>query len=57
MLEQMRVQQVVSKVMSRTKAAVLATVGTYVVKGLLSYPHTSQHIDKVVLWLIGNGQL
>lgn len=57
MLDQMLVQQMVSKGMSPTKAAVMATVGTYVVEGLLSHPHTSQQVDKVALWLTGNGKL
>ena len=57
MLDQMLVHQMVSKGMSKTKAAVMATVGTYVVEGLLSHPHTSQQVDKVVLWLTGNGKL
>ncbi len=55
MLDAMLVQQMVSKGMSRTKASVMATVGTYVVEGLLSHPHTSQQFDKVVLWLTGDG--
>ena len=38
MLDAMLVQQMVSKGMSRTKASVMATVGTYVVEGLLSHP-------------------
>jgi len=57
MLDAMLVQQMVSKGMSRTKASVMATVGTYVVEGLLSHPHTSQQFDKVVQWLAGNGKL
>jgi TetR/AcrR family transcriptional regulator of autoinduction and epiphytic fitness len=39
--------------MSRSKASLMATVGTYVVEGLLSHPHTSQQADKVVQWLVG----
>lgn len=57
MLDAMLVQQMVSKGMSRTKASVMATVGTYVVEGLLSHPHTSQQFDRVVQWLAGNGKL
>lgn len=57
MLDMMLVHQMVSKGMSRTKASVMATVGTYVVEGLLSHPHTSQQFDKVVHWLTGNGKL
>lgn len=57
MLDGMLVQQMVSKGMSRTKASVMATVGTYVVEGLMSHPHTSQQFDKVVHWLTGNGKL
>lgn len=57
MLDDMLVHQMVSKGMSRTKASVMATVGTYVVEGLLSHPHTSQQFDKVVHWLTGNGKM
>ena len=57
MLDGLLVQQMVSKGMSRTKASVMATVGTYVVEGLLSHPHSSQQFDKVVRWLAGNGKL
>lgn len=57
MLDQMLVEQMVAKGMSRTKASVMATVGTYVVEGLLSHPHTSQHVDKVVRWLTANDTL
>jgi AcrR family transcriptional regulator len=57
MLDAMLVQQMVSKGMSRTKASVMATVGTYVVEGLLSHPHTSQQFDRVVQWLAGDGKL
>lgn len=57
MLDAMLVQQMVSKGMSRAKASVMATVGTYVVEGLLSHPHTAQQADKVVSWLSGNGKL
>lgn len=57
MLDQMLVRQMVAKGMSRAKAGVMATVGTYVVEGLLSHPHTSKQADKVVLWLTGNSKL
>lgn len=57
MLDGMLVHQMVSKGMSRTRASVMATVGTYVVEGLMSHPHTSQQFDKVVHWLTGNGKL
>jgi len=57
MLDDMLVHQMVSKGMSRTQASVMATVGTYVVEGLLSHPHTSQQFDKVVRWLTGNGKV
>lgn len=57
MLDGMLVHQMVSKGMSRTQASVMATVGTYVVEGLLSHPHTSQQLDKVVHWLTGGVKL
>jgi AcrR family transcriptional regulator len=56
MLDEMLVHQMVSKGMSRGKAAVMATVGTYVVEGLLSHPHSAQQFDKVVNWLAGEGR-
>jgi len=56
MLDQLLVQQMVSKGMSPAKASVMATVGTYVVEGLLSHPHGSQHMEKVVNWLTGMGK-
>ena len=57
MLDQMLVQQMVGKGMSPAKASVMATVGTYVVEGLLSHPHGSQQVEKVVHWLTGGGKL
>lgn len=57
MLDEMLVHQMVAKGMSRTKASVMATVGTYVVEGLLSHPHTSQQFDKVVHWLTSSGKV
>jgi TetR/AcrR family transcriptional regulator of autoinduction and epiphytic fitness len=57
MLDAMLVQQMVAKGMGPAKAAMMATVGTYVVEGLLSHPHTAQQVDKVAQWLTGNGQL
>jgi TetR/AcrR family transcriptional regulator of autoinduction and epiphytic fitness len=57
MLDQMLVLQMVSKGMSKAKASVMATVGTYVVEGLLSHPHGSVQTEKVVQWLTGGGKL
>ncbi len=57
MLDRMLVQQMVGKGMSPAKASVMATVGTYVVEGLLSHPHGSQQVEKVVNWLTGGGKL
>ena len=56
MLDQMLVSQMVSTGMSKAKASVMATVGTYVVEGLLSHPHGSQQVEKVVHWLTGDGK-
>jgi len=42
-----------AKGMSRPKAALMATVGTFVVEGLMSHPHSSQQFDAVVRWLTG----
>lgn len=57
MLDQMLVQQMVAKGMSPAKASVMATVGTYVVEGLLSHPHGPEQVEKVVHWLTGSGKL
>lgn len=57
MLDQMLVFQMVSTGMSKAKASVMATVGTYVVEGLLSHPHGSQQVKQVVQWLTGGGKL
>ncbi len=57
MLDQMLVSQMVSTGMSKAKASVMATVGTYVVEGLLSHPHGSQQVEKVVHWLTAGGKL
>lgn len=57
MLDQMLVQRLMDNGMSRAKASVMATVGTYAVEGLLSHKHTAQHLDKVVGWLAGDGKL
>lgn len=57
MLDGMLVDQMMAKGMSRTKAAMMSTVGTYVVEGLLSHPHTAQQFDKVVHWLAGESKL
>lgn len=56
MLDQMLVSQMVSTGMSKAKASVMATVGTYVVEGLLSHPHGSQQVEKVVHWLTSGGK-
>jgi TetR/AcrR family transcriptional regulator of autoinduction and epiphytic fitness len=56
MLDTLLVQQLMHSGMSRSKASLMATVGTYVVEGLLSHPHTSQQADKVVQWLVGAGK-
>lgn len=53
MLDDMLVHQMVSKGMTPAKASVMATVGTYVVEGLLSHPHTAQQFDKITRWLTG----
>ena len=53
MLDHMLVHTMVAKGMSRAKAAMMATMGTYVVEGLLSHPHTAQQFEHVVSWLAG----
>jgi TetR/AcrR family transcriptional regulator, regulator of autoinduction and epiphytic fitness len=57
MLDQMLIDQLVAKGLSPAKAAVMATVGTYVVEGLLSHPHGPQQVKTVVHWLTGGGKL
>lgn len=56
MLDQMLVFQMTSSGMSRVKASVMATVGTYVVEGLLSHPHGTQQAAQVIQWLTGGSK-
>lgn len=56
LLEDMLVRQMTAKGMSRAKAATLATVGTFVVEGMLSHPHTAQQLERVVRWLKESGK-
>lgn len=53
MLDTLLVQHMTAKGMGRPKAALMATVGTFVVEGLMSHPHSSQQFDAVVRWLTG----
>lgn len=55
LLEQMLIRQMVAKGLSRSKASMLATVGTFVVEGMLSHPHTAQQTQRVVRWLRESG--
>lgn len=54
-LDQLLVSQLVAQGLAPAKAAVMATVGTYVVEGLLSHPHSAQQRQTVVDWLTGTG--
>jgi AcrR family transcriptional regulator len=51
MLDELLISHMVAKGMDRKKAALMATIGTFVVEGLMSHPHTAQQFDTVVKWL------
>ena len=53
MLDGLLVAQLKAKGMSGAKASLMATVGTFVVEGLLSHPHSVKQMDAVVTWLAG----
>lgn len=53
MLDGLLVAQLKAKGMSAAKASLMATVGTFVVEGLLSHPHSAKQMDAVVAWLAG----
>jgi AcrR family transcriptional regulator len=57
MLDEFLVHQMMTKGASRAKASMMATVGTYVMEGLLSHPHESREAEKVIQWLAGGGKL
>lgn len=51
MLETLLVQQMTAAGMAPARAAMMATVGTFVVEGLLLHPHSAQQLDRVTKWL------
>lgn len=53
MMDALLVEQLTAKGMSASKASLMATVGTFVVEGLLSHPHTAKQLDAAVAWLAG----
>lgn len=55
MLDAMLIAQLKAQGMAADQASVMATVGTYVVEGLLSHPHSMQERETVVKWLTGAG--
>lgn len=57
MLDDFLVRQMISTGMPKAKASMMATVGTYVIEGLLSHPHQPHELEKVIQWLTGNGEL
>ncbi|RZI81872.1 MAG: TetR/AcrR family transcriptional regulator [Rubrivivax sp.] len=54
-LDQLLVGQLTAQGMNAEQAATMATVGTYVVEGLLSHPHSDQERETVVKWLTSAG--
>ena len=52
-LDALVVAQLKASGMSQKKATLMATVGTHVVEGLLSHPHSAQKTDAVLAWLAG----
>ena len=57
LLESILVQKLSARGMSSSKAKLMATVGTFVVEGLLSHSHSDSQRDAVVAWLSGEGNL
>ncbi|MGH6645536.1 TetR/AcrR family transcriptional regulator [Aquabacterium sp.] len=55
MLDGLLIAQLTAQGMAPEQASVMATVGTYVVEGLLSHPHSLQERETVVTWLTGAG--
>lgn len=51
MLDGLLVAQMCQRGVSPTKAKLLATVGTFVVEGLLSHPHSVEQRERVVSWM------
>jgi TetR/AcrR family transcriptional regulator of autoinduction and epiphytic fitness len=50
-LDQLLVSQLRAQGMTAAKASVMATVGTYVIEGLMSHPHSMQQRETVIRWL------
>jgi TetR/AcrR family transcriptional regulator of autoinduction and epiphytic fitness len=57
MFHEFIVNRIMSKGMPRAKASMMATVGTYVMEGLLSHPHESHEAEQVIGWLTGSYDL
>jgi TetR/AcrR family transcriptional regulator of autoinduction and epiphytic fitness len=53
MLDGLLVAQMCQRGVSNTKAKLLATVGTFVMEGLLSHPHSNRQREMVVSWMAG----
>ena len=53
MLDTVLVRQLSSRGMSASQAKLMATIGTFVVEGLLSHPHSASQREAVVNWLAG----
>lgn len=56
MLDMLLVQHLASRGMPEPAARMMATVGTFVVEGLLSHPHTGQQLETVARWLTSGGK-
>lgn len=57
MLDHLVVTQLCSQGVSSTQAKLMATIGTFVVEGLLSHPHSKKQRETIVGWLTKAGSL
>lgn len=55
MLEAILVAQLAKSGVPEKRARMITTVGTFVIEGLLSHPHTPKQQDAVLAWLSGGG--
>lgn len=54
-LDALLVEQLTAQGMDAQQAATMATVGTYVMEGLMSHPHSARERETVVRWLTSLG--
>lgn len=56
LLESILVAQLAQSGIPEKRAKMITTVGTFVIEGLLSHPHTPKQQDAVLTWLSGGGR-